>query len=48
MIAAKARCGSFSPFVVTVDGTLGPGQYYFSGALRKSCLLDGGEATGRY
>ena len=29
MIAAKARCGSFSPFVVTVDGTLEPEAVLF-------------------
>ena len=42
--AAQARCGSFLPFVVTVNGALGPEAVLF---LARSCLLDGREAMMR-
>ena len=47
MTAAETLCGSFSPFVVTVDGALGPRQY-FCGALLRSCWLSGRGAMMRY
>ena len=48
MTAAIAYCGSYSSFIVTVNGTLGQRQYYFCGILLKSCLLRGRKAMMRY
>ena len=46
MIAAKARCGSFSPFVVTVDGTLGPEAVLFQRRLAEKLSVRWGRGYG--
>ena len=48
VIAAEACHGSFSPFVVIVDGALGPEAVLFLWCLAKKLSVRWKEATGRY
>ena len=47
MIATEARRGSFSPFIVTVDGILGPETVLLLWCLAEqlSCSAIGGRGT---
>ena len=48
LTAAEAHCGSFSPFVVTVDGALGPEAVLFMHCLAEKLSAGWEKAMVRY